>query len=78
MQPAQVTGLLYVGRNVVQVLTSYPIGVLADRHGSLPVLVVGYVLGALTAVLTAMAFFFIIDNVQLLGAIFSLLVCTSP
>lgn len=70
VRAAQVAGLLYVGRNVVQVITSYPIGVLADRHGSLPVLVVGYVLGALTALLTAMAFFFSIDSVLLLGAIF--------
>lgn len=70
VQAAQVAGLLYVGRNVVQVITSYPIGVMADRYGSLPVLVAGYVLGTLTAVLTAMAFFFSIDSVLLLGAIF--------
>jgi MFS family permease len=67
---AQVAGLLYVWRNIVQVLTSYPIGVLADRFGSLPVLVVGYVLGALTATLTALAFWFRIDSVALLGVIF--------
>lgn len=42
---AQVAGLLYVGRNIVQVAVSYPVGVLADRCGHLPVLVVGYVLG---------------------------------
>jgi len=44
--------------------------VLADRFGSLPVLVVGYVLGALTATLTALAFWFRIDSVALLGVIF--------
>ncbi len=70
MQAAQVAGLLYVWRNIVQVMTSYPIGVLADRFGSLPVLVIGCVLGALTATLTALAFWFRIDSVALLGAIF--------
>ena len=70
LQAAQVAGLLYVGRNVVQVVTSYPIGVLADRFGSLPVLVAGYLLGTATAVLTALAFFQSIDSIVLLGTIF--------
>ena len=72
VQAAQAAGLLYVGRNVVQVVISYPIGVLADRYGSLRVLVVGYVLGALMAVLTALAFLLSIDSLMLLGAIFFL------
>jgi MFS family permease len=67
---AQVAGLLYVWRNAVQVVVSYPVGVLADRVGSMPVLIVGYVLGALTAILTALAFWFSIDNVALFAAIF--------
>jgi MFS family permease len=67
---AQVAGLLYVWRNIVQVAMSYPVGVLADRFGSLPVLVIGYVLGALTATLAALAFWFRIDSVTLLGVIF--------
>jgi MFS family permease len=67
---AQVAGLLYVWRNVVQVLVSYPIGVLADRVGHLTMLVVGYVLGALTAILTALAFWFSIDSIALLAGIF--------
>ncbi|WP_223264606.1 MFS transporter, partial [Sulfuriferula plumbiphila] len=67
---AQVAGLLYVWRNVVQVAVSYPVGVLADRFGHLPVLVVGYVLGALTAILAALAFWFSIDSILLLGVIF--------
>lgn len=67
---AQVAGLLYVGRNIVQVAVSYPVGVLADRCGHLPVLVVGYVLGALTAIFTALAFWFSIDSVVMLGVIF--------
>jgi len=72
VQAAQAAGLLYVGRNVVQVVISYPIGVLADRYGSLPVLVVGYVLGTLMAVLTALAFLLSIDSLMLLGTIFFL------
>jgi MFS family permease len=67
---AQVAGLLYVWRNVVQVAVSFPVGVLADRLGHLPVLVAGYVLGALTAVLTALAFWYRVDSVALLGVIF--------
>jgi len=67
---AQVAGLLYVWRNVVQVAVSFPIGVLADRFGHLPTLVIGYVLGVLTAGLTALAFLFHIESVILLGVIF--------
>ncbi|MBE0448210.1 MAG: MFS transporter [Actinobacteria bacterium] len=72
VQAAQVAGLLYVLRNVVQVSTSYPIGVLADRYGSMPVLVVGYVLGALTAILTVLAFWLNTNSIVLLGTIFSI------
>ena len=67
---AQVAGLLYVWRNVVQVLVSYPVGVLADRVGHVTVLSAGYVLGALTAILTALAFWFGIDSLALLAGIF--------
>ena len=67
---AQVAGLLYVWRNGVQVAASFPIGVLADRLGHLQVLVAGYVLGIMTAVLTAMAFWFSVDSIIPLGIIF--------
>jgi len=56
VKAAQVAGLLYVGRNVVQVLASYPVGHLADRIGSRPVLIAGYLIGAGVAALTAWAF----------------------
>lgn len=67
---AQVAGLLYVWRNLVQVAVSYPIGALADRIGHLRVLVAGYALGTLTALLTALAFWFGIDSIILLAGIF--------
>jgi len=67
---AQVAGLLYVWRNVVQVAVSYPVGVMADRAGHLTVLVAGYGLGVLTAVLTALAFWFSVDSIALLAGIF--------
>jgi hypothetical protein len=70
VRAAQIAGLLYVGRNIVQVITSYPIGVLADRYGGIPVLVAGYALGASTAILTALAFHFNVDSVVLLAGIF--------
>jgi MFS family permease len=70
IQAAQVAGLLYVWRNVVQVATSYPVGVLADRYGALTILVFGYALGVLTAVFTALAFTLDAANVAVLAAIF--------
>ncbi|MBS1222882.1 MAG: proP, partial [Proteobacteria bacterium] len=70
VQAAQTAGMLYVWRNIVQVVMSYPVGMLADRFGSLPVLIVGYTLGALTAIMTAMAFWFGIDSLLPLGTIF--------
>ena len=42
VRAAQVAGLLYVGRNIVQVVTSYRIGALADRYGSRATLIFGY------------------------------------
>ncbi|WP_029043891.1 MFS transporter [Cupriavidus sp. WS] len=68
---AQIAGLLYVWRNVVQVLASYPIGAWADRIGSLPLLVAGYALGALTAVLMLLAFWLGTASVPLLAGIFA-------
>lgn len=70
VQAAQVAGLLYVWRNVVQVAASWPVGWLADRIGHLPVLVAGYALGATTAVLTALAFWWSVDSVAWLAGIF--------
>lgn len=70
LQAAQVAGLLYVWRNLVQVAASWPVGWLADRVGHLPVLVAGYALGATTAVLTAWAFWSGMDSVAWLAGIF--------
>ncbi len=70
VRAAQIAGLLYVGRNIVQVLASYPIGAWADRIGSLPLLVAGYALGAATAVLAALAFWTGTASLPLLAAIF--------
>lgn len=63
VKAAQVAGLLYAGRNVVQVITSYPIGLAADRFGHLSMLLLGYFLGVLTAFLCACAFWFSIDTI---------------
>lgn len=72
VQAEQVAGLLYVGRNIVQVLVSFPIGVLADQFGHRRVLVVGYILGMATAALMALAFALQLDSLMLLGLIFTL------
>jgi MFS family permease len=61
---------LYVWRNGVQVAVSFPIGFLADRLGHVPILVAGYILGVLTAALTACAFLFHVESVALLAVIF--------
>ena len=53
---AEIAGLLYVLRNLVQTASSYPLGALADRAGPRRVLVGGYAFGVLTATLTALAF----------------------
>ena len=70
VKAAQMAGLFYVLRNIVQVATSYPVGAMADRYGSIPVLVVGYVLGTLTAILTMPAFWLSVDSIVYLGGIF--------
>ncbi|MFN4277528.1 MAG: MFS transporter [Ferrovibrio sp.] len=70
IEAAQVAGLLYVWRNIVQVAISYPIGVLADRYGQRSVLIAGYSLGALTAALTAYAFATGAGTVVMLAGIF--------
>ena len=72
IQAAQTAGMLYVLRNVTQAGASYPIGMLADRFGSVPVLLAGYVLGVLTAVLTAGAFLFSQDSLWFLAGVFVL------
>jgi len=46
---AQMAALFYVARNVLYAGASYPIGALSDRLGRLGILVLGYVVGALTA-----------------------------
>lgn len=72
VKAAQMAGLFYVLRNVVQVGTSYPIGVLADRFGSMPVLIPGYALETLTAILTPFAFLFGFGSVVFPAGIFCL------
>lgn len=70
VRAAQAAASFYVLRNVVQVAASYPIGAFADRYGSLAVLVFGYVLGVLTAVMTATAFWMHLNSPVFLAAIF--------
>jgi MFS family permease len=69
---AQVAGLLYVVRNIVQTLASFPIGALADRVGHRLILVTGYALGVMTAALIALTFLFDLDSIPLLAAVFAL------
>jgi MFS family permease len=70
VKAAQIAGLLYVVRNVVQAAAAFPAGALADRWGAARVLVAGYVLGAFAASLTAAAFWLEIENVLVIGSLF--------
>jgi MFS family permease len=70
VRAAQFAGFLYVWRNVVQVAASYPIGAAADRYGHRPMLVLGYGLGVVTAVLAALAFALSTDSLVILCVIF--------
>ncbi len=72
LRAAQVAGLLYVWRNIVQVAASYPIGWLADRFGHLRMLRAGYALGVATALLAALAFGMHAHGMVLLGTLFLL------
>ncbi|WP_258317068.1 MFS transporter [Klebsiella variicola] len=67
---AQIAGLLYVWRNIVQVVASYPAGALADKVGQYSVLVSGYFMGVFTALLTVLAFWFKTDSIAFLTVIF--------
>jgi MFS family permease len=72
LRAAQIAGILYVVRNVVQTAVSFPIGALADRVGHRVILVAGYALGALTAALMAVAFALNIASLSLLTGVFVL------
>ena len=72
LRAAQVAGLLYVWRNIVQVVASYPIGWLADRFGHVRMLRAGYALGVATALLAALAFRMHTHGMVLLGTLFLL------
>ena len=69
-EAARIAGLLYVGRNLVQVFASYPVGAAADRFGHSVTLVCGYVLGIVTAVSTAAVFSLDVHSIPVLGSIF--------
>lgn len=71
VRAAQVAGLLYVWRNIVQVIASYPVGAAADRYGHRHILIFGYALGVATAALTVLAFTRTGGHLLILATIFS-------
>ncbi len=70
VKAAEVAGLLYVGRNIIQTLASYPVGYLGDKFGHKPILTLGYFIGVITAVLIALAFVFHTTSILYLSVIF--------
>ena len=69
---AALAALLYLWRNVVYAVASFPVGAIADRFGHRRVLIAGYALGALTAAMTAVAFAIHSTSLPLLIVIFTL------
>lgn len=65
-------GALYVLRNTVQTVASYPAGWLSDRFGARRILIVGYVLGVLSCALLALAFSIGWSHLAVLSAVFVL------
>lgn len=72
LRAAQIAASLYIARNVVQTIASYPVGVAADRIGHRGVLLLGYALGVVVAALMVLAFALRVESVWLLGGVFSL------
>lgn len=72
LHAAQIAAALYIARNVMQTIASYPVGFAADRIGHRTVLLFGYALGVVVAVLVVLAFAFRLESLWLLGGIFSL------
>jgi MFS family permease len=72
LHAAEIAGLLYMGRNLIQALASYPIGVLADRWGRRRLLMAGYGTGAATSIVTSLAFISDGPLIPLLALVFVL------
>jgi len=56
VRATETAALLYVVRNVVYAAASFPIGALADRMDKQVLLALGYAIGAVTSILTAVLF----------------------
>jgi MFS family permease len=69
---AQLAGLMYVVRNITYALASFPIGALSDRMSRTSLLVLGYVLAALTIGGFTLAFLLDLANVPYLFFLFAL------
>ncbi|MBM3774307.1 MAG: MFS transporter [Acidobacteria bacterium] len=72
VRAGQLAALLYALRNLSYAGISFPVGALADRISKPGLLASGYVLGSLTALLTAVLFTFRITAPGALAAVFAL------
>ena len=73
VQAGAVAALLYVARNVVYALGSFPVGAFSDRGGrGIRLLAGGYAIGALVAGGTAVAFVLAIDSIAWFALLFLL------
>lgn len=58
LEAAQIAGFLYVWRNIVQIVFSYPIGLIADKFGHLKIFTLGYFLGFFTSLFLSFVFWY--------------------
>jgi MFS family permease len=58
LEAAQIAGFLYIWRNIVQIVFSYPIGLVADKMGHLKIFNFGYFIGFFTSLFLAFTFWY--------------------
>ncbi len=72
IQAAQLAGMMYIVRNIIYAIVSYPIGALGDKIGRVPILVGGYLVAVLTILGFVCAFIFQWNHPALLFFLFAL------
>lgn len=71
VKAAQLSGIMYIVRNIIYTLASYPIGALSDRMKRVYLLAVGYFIAVLTLIGFILAFTFNITNLVYLFILFA-------
>jgi len=72
IKAAQLAGIMYIVRNIIYALSSFPIGALSDKIKRIYLLTAGYFLATLTVAGFALAFIYNFTNLTLLFILFAL------